>query len=92
MPVSGTVKKVTLFIEKIPDNAVGVSGMTMRDSAHAPAGGRGAARGATGFGRLEKRPPQEKSGDTRLAGRRFQPSPRLQGQRAGLAYNGGKRA
>jgi hypothetical protein len=103
LPVSGTVKNVTLFIGKIPDNAVGVSGMTMRrgqagsgmtmrGSAHAPARGRSAARAAAGLGRLDKRPPQEKCCHARLPRRRVQPSPRLQAQRSRLAYNGGKRA
>ena len=61
-------------------------------SAHAPAGGRSAARGATGLGRLKKRPPQEKGSDPRLARCSVEPPACLQAQRPRLADNGGKRA
>ena len=102
LPVSGTVKRAMLLILKIPDNAVGGSGvtvrrrqggagMTMRDSAYAPAGGRSAARAATGLGRLEKRPPQEQGGDIRLARSSIEPPARLQAQRPRLTDNDGKR-
>ena len=60
-------------------------------SAHAPAGGRSAARAATGLGRLEKRAPQEKGGDIRLARCGIEPPARLQAQRPRLTDNGGKR-
>jgi hypothetical protein len=61
-------------------------------SAHAPAGGRSAARAGACFGRLKKRPPQEQGGDSRLARRGVEPPARLQAQRPRLADNGGKRA
>jgi hypothetical protein len=80
-----------LLILKIPDKAVGVSGMTIRDSANAPAGGCSAARAGACFGRFEKRPPQEKGSDPRLARRSVEPSACLQAQRSCLSYNGGKR-
>ncbi len=59
-------------------------------SAHPPAGGRGAARGATGL-QIEKRPPQEKRCHARLPRRRVQPSPCFQAQRSCLADNRGQR-
>ena len=85
MPVSGIVKKAMLS-----DNAVGVSGVTVSDSAHAPAGGRSPARAAPGL-RGKKRPPLEKRCHTRLPRRRVQPSPRFQAQRSRFANNDGKR-
>jgi hypothetical protein len=60
-------------------------------SAYAPAGGRSAARAATGLGRLEKRPPQEQGGDARLPRRGIEPPGRLQAQRPRLTDNNGKR-
>jgi hypothetical protein len=108
LPVSRNVKNVTLLIGKIPENAVGVSGMTMRrrqagsrmtvafemtvrDSANAPASGCSAARAGACFGRFEKRPPQEKGSDPRLARCSVEPPTCLQAQRSCLSYNGGKR-
>jgi hypothetical protein len=66
--------------------------MRMREGANAPAGGRSAARAATGLGRFEKRPPQEKGSDPRLARRGIESPARLQAQRPCLTDNGGKRA
>ncbi len=63
----------------------------MRDSADAPACDGSAAWAAAVFGGLEKGASQEKGGDTRVAGRRVEPAPRLQAQRSCLAYNGGNR-
>ena len=65
--------------------------MTVRDGADAPAGARSAARAATGLGRLEKRPPQEKGSDPRLTRRGIESPARLQAQRPRLTHNGGKR-
>jgi hypothetical protein len=67
------------------------AGMTIRDSANAPAGGCGGARAGACFGRFEKRPPQEKGGYPRSAGRSVEPPACLQAQRPRLSYNGGKR-
>ncbi len=80
-----------LLIVKIPDNAVGVSGMTIGYSAHAPARGRSAARAAASFRGLEKGSPQEKRCDTRLPRSRVKPASRLQAERARLANNGSER-
>jgi uracil-DNA glycosylase len=67
------------------------AGSGMTDGGDTPAGGRGAARSVARAGWLGKMPPQQKRGRARLPGRRVEPAPRLQGQRARFAQHGGQR-